>query len=190
MQNHSEWLFWSESPCTLLLVLMGMEDVHVSCWNQNSGMGMIHNEEKTPCPGNSDSAVQSLLCYLPRAIYSHKIFHSVRDMARKSPANPKVLQSYNNHWSTPSTTKGIQQSSCWPTWEKLCAIYSEYKEAGKIRGAHFSRSMAFWHCSGTVKHMWGRNNVNFWLHSQHFIVYEWHVINDLRFSENLFASME
>lgn len=40
-------------------------------------MGTTHNEGKTPCPGNSDSAVQSLLCYLPRAISSHKIFHSV-----------------------------------------------------------------------------------------------------------------
>ena len=122
--THSEWVFWYESLCTLLLILMGMEYVHVSCWNQDSGMGMIHNEGKTPCPGNSDSAVQSLLCYLPHAIYSHKIFHSVRDTARKSPVNPKVLQSYNNHWSTPSTTKGVQQSSCWPTWDELHAIYS------------------------------------------------------------------
>lgn len=122
--THSEWLFWYESPCTLLLIWMGTEDAHASCWNQDSGMGTTHNEGKTPCPGNSDSAVQSLLCYLPRAIYSHEIFHSVRDMARKSPANPKVLQSYNNHRSTPSSTKGAQQSSCWPAWDKLYAIHS------------------------------------------------------------------
>lgn len=122
--TRTEWLFWYEPPCTLLLIWMGTEDVHASCWNQDSGMGTTHNEGKTPCPGNSDSAVQSLLCYLPHAIYSHEIFHSVRDMARKSPTNPKVLQSYNNHWSTPSSTKGAQQSSCWPAWDKLYAIHS------------------------------------------------------------------
>lgn len=104
----SVWLFCHETPYTLLLISTGMEDVQVSCLHQDSGVGITDNEGKTPYPGNSDSAVQSLLCYLPRAIYSHKIFHSVRDMARKSPANPKVLQSYNNHSSAPSATKGAE----------------------------------------------------------------------------------
>lgn len=111
-------------------------------------VGTMHNEGKTPCPGNSDSAVQSLLCYLPRAIYSHKIFHSVRDIARKSPANPKDLQSYNNRWSTPSSTKGAQQSSWWPT--SCVHLIPTQEEPGKIRVAAFSTSTAIQHCSGTA----------------------------------------
>lgn len=66
-----------KTPCALLSIWLGMEDAHRSCWTQDRGMGMTQKAEKTPCPGNSDSAVQSLLCYLPRAISSHKIFHSV-----------------------------------------------------------------------------------------------------------------
>lgn len=117
-------------------------------------VGTMHNEGKTPCPGNSDSAVQSLLCYLPHAIYSHKIFHSVRDIARKSLANPKDLQSYNNHWSTPSSTKGAQQSSWWPTRIKLHAPYSNawgttQNQSGCFQYLH-GYSAFLWDCGVTV----------------------------------------
>lgn len=75
--THWGWIFWHKTPRGLFSILAGMEGAHESSWNQDSRMGRTHNQGKTPCPGNSDSAVQSLLCYLPRAISSHKIFHSV-----------------------------------------------------------------------------------------------------------------
>lgn len=127
---HWGWLFGLQSSTCLIIHAGGNGGCTESCWTQDRGMGTTHNEGKTPCPGNSDSAVQSLLCYLPRAISSHKIFHSVT-RPEKALRTPKVLESYNNPWSTPSSTKGAQQCSRWPARDTLQAAYSVFKESGK-----------------------------------------------------------
>lgn len=113
-----------DGGCTRELLESGQQDGKSTQPRENS----LPREFRQCC---AVTAVLFAMCY----IQSQNI--SLSDTARKSPVNPKVLESYNNPWSTPSSTKGAQQCSQWPARDTLHAVCSVFKESGNSHRGWF-----------------------------------------------------